>query len=157
MAGPYDHLPEYVWHCNRECFENIVDAEFHGGTHPYHNVVHGDRLAIFVRARHSAAACLDSHSHGCHEGEHESNLDTRSHWKKQVLEVGGSYDGKFESCGQLIAMDDELRDHILYTISLDGSLQVSFIHLNKSNHVNMPAHLLHAASGFTIMVCRRRR
>jgi hypothetical protein len=71
---------------------------------------------------------------------------------KRALEVGGNYGGKFESSAQLIAMDDELQNHrILYTLFLGGSL-----HLNKSNHVNMPAHPLHAASGFTIMVCRRR-
>jgi hypothetical protein len=78
---------------------------------------------------------------------------------KRALEVGGDYDGKFESSAQLIAMDDELQNHrILYALILGGSLHTTFLHLNKSNHVNcyMPAHPLHAASGFTIMVCGRR-
>jgi hypothetical protein len=38
---------------------------------------------------------------------------------KRVLEVGDGYGGKFESCAQLIAMDDELQNHdILYTLIL---------------------------------------
>ena len=54
-------------------------------------------------------------------------------------------------------MDDELQNHgILYMLILGGSLHATFLHLNKSNHVNMPAHPLHAASGFTIMVCGRK-
>ena len=67
------------------------------------------------------------------------------------------YGGKFESCAQPIAMDDELCDHgIFYELILGRSPHVTFIHLNKSNHVNMPAHPLHAASGFPIMVCVHR-
>ena len=74
-----------------------------------------------------------------------------------MLEAGGGYVDKFESSAQLIAMDDELQNHgILYTLILGGSLHATFLHLNKSNHVNMPAHPLHAASGFTIMVCGRK-
>ena len=42
------------------------------------------------------------------------------------------YGGKFESCAQPIAMDDELCDHgILYKLILGGSLHVTFIHLNN--------------------------
>lgn len=50
-----------------------------------------------------------------------------------MLEVGNDCGGKFESCGELIAMDDdELQEHcILYTVILGGSVHVTFISLNE--------------------------
>ena len=57
-----------------------------------------------------------------------------------MLEVGGGYNGKVESCGQQIALDDDLQDHgILNTLILGKSNHITFIHLNKSNPLNMPA------------------
>ena len=78
------------------CHFSIVGM---GETHPYYNAVHRDRLAIFtVCARHVVTTRPDGH-----EREHETNFGTRSHWRKRVLEVGGGYGGKFESCAQLRA------------------------------------------------------
>jgi hypothetical protein len=52
-----------------------------------------------------------------------------------AVEAIGSSDcgGKFESCGELIAMDDdELQEHcILYTVILGESVHGTFISLNK--------------------------
>jgi len=73
-----------------------------------------------------------------------------------AVEAIGSSDcgGKFESCGELIAMDDdELQEHcILYTVILGESVHGTFISLNKLNHVTTPASPLSASSIFMIMV-----